>query len=370
MTGAATASVNDHRPTIEKPAMPTGSQRPGGVLMHNSEFRFTRRAAMAAMAAAFASPLAMSGAALAQADPAKDFPNRPLRIMGQGVGSTADYLSRVIGQKLTERWGQPVVVDNRAGAGGTIPTEVVAKATPDGYSLAMGHAGPIVSAVTLYPKLGYDPVRDLQPVTMVAQGVTTLVVHSSVPANNVKELVAFIRQKGRLPYGSAGNGSISHLSAELFGKVAGVELDHIPYKSAGAALTALLSGEVPMAFLSPVTVAAQLKGGGSKLRPLVVSTPKRFVGAPDIPGAAEAGFPNFDAKLWFGLFTTAKTPRPIVEKLNKAVVEILNTPEVREMLLKQGIEAVTSTPEELGKFVRSEIDRWTPIIKAAGITAD
>ncbi len=321
--------------------------------------------------ALIAAVVSVPGAAFAQADPAKDFPNRPLRIMGQGVGSTADYLSRVIGQKLTERWGQPVVVDNRAGAGGTIPTEVVAKASPDGYSLAMGHAGPIVSAVTLYPKLGYDPVRDLQPVTMVAQGVTTLVVHSSVPASNVKELVAFIRQKGRLPYGSAGNGSISHLSAELFGKVAGVELDHIPYKSAGAALTALLSGEVPMAFLSPVTVAAQLKAGGAaKLRPLVVSTPKRFVGAPDIPGAAEAGFPQFDAKLWFGLFTTAKTPRPIVEKLNRAVVEILGTPEVREMLLKQGIETVTSTPEELAKFVRVEIDRWTPIIKAAGITAD
>lgn len=315
--------------------------------------------------------LAVSGSAFAQADVAKDFPSRPLRIMGQGVGSTADYLSRVIGQKLTERWGQPVVVDNRAGAGGTIPTEVAVRATPDGHTLVMGHAGPMVSAVTLYPKLGYDPVRDLQPVSMVAQGVTALVVNTALPVTSVKDLIAYAKQKGRLTFGSAGNGTISHLSGELFKKVAGIEMEHIPYKSAGFALTALISGEVQVSFLSPVTVAGQLKAGGAaKIRPLAVSSPKRFIGAPDIPGSAEAGLPQFEARLWFGLFTAQKTPKPIVDKLHQAITEILAMPEVRDTILKQGIEVVPSTPEYLGAFVREEIARWTPIIKAAGISAD
>ena len=322
-------------------------------------------------AAVGALALALSGAAFAQADAAKDFPNRPLRIMGQGTGSTADYLSRVIGQKLTERWGQPVVVDNRAGAGGTIPTEVAARATPDGHTLAMGHAGPMVSAVTLYPKLGYDPVRDLQPLSMVAQGVTALVVNTTLPVTSVKDLIAYAKQKGRLTYGSAGNGSISHLSGELFKKVAGIEMEHVPYKSAGAALTGLLSGDVQLSFLSPVTVAGQLKAGGAaKMRPLAVSSPKRFIGAPDIPGSAEVGLPQFEARLWFGLFTTQKTPKPVVDKLHQAIVEILAMPDVRETILKQGIEVVSSSPAELGRFVTDEIARWTPIIKAAGITAD
>jgi tripartite-type tricarboxylate transporter receptor subunit TctC len=327
--------------------------------------------ALVLKAAVGALALASASAVFAQADAAKDFPNRPLRIMGQGVGSTADYLSRVIGQKLTERWGQPVVVDNRAGAGGTIPTEVAARATPDGHTLVMGHAGPMVSAVTLYPKLGYDPVRDLQPISMVAQGVTAVVVHTSVPVTSLKELAVWAKQKGRIAYGSAGNGSISHLSGELFRKVVGIELEHIPYKSAGAALTALVSGEVQLSFLSPVTVAGQLKAGGAaKMRPLAVSSPKRFIGAPDIPGSAEAGFPQFEARLWFGLFTAQKTPKPVVDKLHQAITEILNTPEVRDTILKQGIEVVPSTPEALGSFVRDEIARWTPIIKAAGISAD
>lgn len=330
-----------------------------------------RHAAAAVFALGIATTVATPGTAQAQADAAKDFPTRPLRIMGQGVGSTADYLSRVIGQKLSDRWGQPVVVDNRAGAGGTIPTEVAVRATPDGHTLVMGHAGPMVSAVSLYPKLSYDPVRDLQPISMVAQGVTAVVVHTSVPATSIKDLVAWAKQKGPIAYGSAGNGSISHLSGELFRKVVGIELEHIPYKSAGAALTALISGEVQLSFLSPVTVAGQLKAGGAaKMRPLAVSSPKRFIGAPDIPGSAEAGFPQFEARLWFGLFTAAKTPKPVVDRLNQAIVEILAMPEVRDTILKQGIEVVSSTPAELGRFVNDELARWTPIIKAAGITAN
>jgi tripartite-type tricarboxylate transporter receptor subunit TctC len=302
-------------------------------------------------------------------DPAASYPSKTIRIFGQGTGSTADYLSRYIAQKLTERWGQPVIVDSRSGAGGTIATDIVAKAAPDGYNLVMGHAGPFVSAVTLYAKtLPYDPIRDFEPVTMVAQGVTVLVTNLAVPASSAQELIAYAKQKGDLSYGSAGNGTISHLTGELLKSVTGIPLQHVPYRSAGNALTAVLGGEVQVSFLSPLTAHAQLKGG--KLRALAVSSSTRFASVPDIPSAAEAGIPGMQAKLWFGLFTTGKTPRPIVMKLNREVGDILRDPQAKEAILKQGIETTPGTPEELGDWVKSELARWTPIIQAAGIKAD
>lgn len=301
------------------------------------------------------------------AEPADRYPSKPIRIMGQGVGSTADYLSRYIGQRLTERWGQPVVVDNRAGAGGTIPTDVVAKSAPDGYSLVMGHVGPLVSAVSLYKKMPYDPQKDLAPITRTATLVTVVVVHPSVPVNSAVELIAYARQKGGMTYGSAGNGSISHLTGELMKKVTGLQLQHVPYKSAGAALTAVLSGEVPLSFLSPVTAYAQLKAG--KVKALAVSSKERFAGAPDIPSATEAGLAGVEAELWFGLLATAGTPKPIITKLNREIVGILNSPDVKKGLLERGAIATPSTPEELAAWIRSELQKWTPIIKASGIVA-
>ena len=322
---------------------------------------------MRLLALAAASLLAASPAQ-AQ-DPAAGFPSRTIRIFGQGTGSTADYLSRYIAQKLTERWGQPVIVDSRAGAGGTIPTDAVAKSPPDGYNLVMGHAGPFVSAVTLYAKtLPYDPLRDFEPVTLVATGVTVLVTHLKVPVSNARELIALAKEKGDLTYGSAGNGSVSHLTGELLKSVTGVPLQHIPYKSAGNALTAVLAGEVQVSFLSPLTAHSQLKGG--KLKALAVSSSTRFPSVPEIPSAAEAGIPGMVAKLWFGLFAPGKTPRPVVMKLNREVGDILRNAETREAILKQGIETTPSTPEELGEWVKSELARWTPIIQAAGIKAD
>jgi tripartite-type tricarboxylate transporter receptor subunit TctC len=304
---------------------------------------------------------------LAAAQTADNYPNRPIRLMGQGVGSTADYLSRFIGQKLNEKWGQPVVVDSRAGAGGTISADLVAKAAPDGYNLVMGHAGPMVSAVSLYKSIPYDPIKDFAPITRVTTGVTVLVTHLSVPVSNVKELVAYAKGKD-LSFGSAGNGTISHLSGALFNQLAGVKLTHIPYKSAGFALTALLSNEVPVSYLSPITAHTQLKAG--RVKALAVSSRNRFAATPDIPSATEAGLPDFEALLWFGLFTTANTPRPIVMKLNQTVIEILNSPDVKETILKQGAVVATTTPEDLNAFVKSELAKWTPIIKAAGIKAD
>src|SRR6267143_634874 len=288
--------------------------------------------------AAFAAFAVAATLAHAQ-DPAAGYPSRTIRIFGQGTGSTADYLSRYIAQKLTERWGQPVIVDSRAGAGGTIPTDAVAKSPPDGYNLVMGHSGHMVSAVTLYAtSLPYDPVRDFEPVTMVAQGVVVLVTHPSVPVASATEFVAYAKQKGDLAYGSAGNGSTSHLAGELLKKVNGIPLQHIPYKSAGKALA--------------------------------VSSATRFAGAPEIPSAVEAGIPGMEVKLWFGLFAPGKTPRTIVAKLNREIGDILRAPETQETFLKQGVAAAPGSPEELGDWVRSELARWTPIIQATGIKAD
>ena len=308
---------------------------------------------------------------LANAQANDSYPNRPIRIMGGGVGSTADYLSRYIGQKLNEKWAQPVVVDSRSGAGGTLAADVVAKAAPDGYNLVMGHAGPMVSAVALYKDLPYDPVKDFAPVTRMTTGVVVLVTHPSIPVTNAKELIAYIKQnsnvRGGLSYASAGNGSMSHLAGELFNGIAGVKVLHVPYKSAGLALTALLSSETQISFLSPVTAHTQLKAG--RVKALAVSSKTRFSGTPDIPSATEAGIPGMDARLWFGLFTTAKTPRAVVMKLNQEITDVLNKPDVKLHLITQGAEAAPSTPEELGDFVKSELLRWVPIIKAAGIKA-
>lgn len=302
------------------------------------------------------------------ADPAATYPNKPIRIMGMGVGGTADYLSRYLGQKLTEKWGQSVVVDNRSGAGGTIPADIVAKAAPDGYTLVMGQAGPFVSAVSLYKDLPYDPVKDFAPITLVAKLITVLVTHPSVPVSNVQDLIAYARQKGNVNFASAGPGTISHLTGELFNQVTGLKLVHVPYKGAGAALIGLVSGETPVSFLSPITAHAQLKAG--RVKALAVSSRTRFVAVPDIPSATEAGVPGMEAVLWFGLFAPADTPAPVVKKLNTAVTDILRRPEVKEAILKQGGEATPSTPEELGAWVKSELVKWTPIIKAAGIKAD
>jgi tripartite-type tricarboxylate transporter receptor subunit TctC len=322
-----------------------------------------QRAAAALFIAAMAATLPLRAA-----ESAAGFPGKPIRIMGQGAGSTADYLSRYLGHKLTERWGQPVVVDNRSGAGGTIPTDIVAKSAPDGYTLVMGHAGTHVSAVSLYKNLPYDPVRDFAPITRVTNGVTVLVVHPSIPVNNVQELIAYAKQRGNLNYASAGPGTISHLTGELFNQVAGIKLVHVPYKGAGQALIALLGNETQVSFLSPITAHTQIRSG--RVKALAVSSRTRFAGAPDIPSATEAGVPGMEALLWFGLFAPAHTPSPIVLKLNQAVGDILRQADVKEAILKQGAEVAPSTPDELKAFVASELVKWTKVIKDAGITAD
>ena len=319
---------------------------------------------------AFAGWLAAACAALSCAlAVAADYPTRPVRLITGSPGSTSDISARFVAQKLSERWGQQVVVDNRPGAGGIIGTEIGAAAAPDGYTLTVGHIGTHASAQFLFKKLAYDPVRDFAPITLMTNSGIALAVHPSVPAKDLKEFVAYAKAKpGSVNYGSAGGGTSSQLSGELFNQMTGARLVHIPYKGAGFALTALVSGETQSAFLSTTTIAVQAKAG--KVKPLAVLSAKRFPAAPDIPSAVEAGFAGLDSSVWFGLFAPAKTPRAIVTKVNREVVAALQLPEARAALLAQGAESVPGTPEEFAAFLKGEIAKWGKVIKEAGIKAN
>jgi tripartite-type tricarboxylate transporter receptor subunit TctC len=300
---------------------------------------------------------------------AQDYPSRPIRLISGSPGSTSDFAARFIAQKLTERWGQQVVVDNRPGAGGIIGIEIGSKAAPDGYTLMIGHIGTHASAQFLFSKLAYDPIGDFAPISQLTNSGIALAVHPSVPVRDLKEFVAFAKAKpGSINYGSAGGGTSSQLSGELFNQMTGARLVHIPYKGAGFALTAVMSGETQATFLSTTTIAVQAKAG--KVRPLAVLSAKRFPAAPEIPSAVEAGFTGLDSSVWFGLFAQAKTPRAIVMKINREVVASLQLPEARALLLANGAEAVPSTPEEFERFVKSEIAKWGRVIKEAGIKAN
>lgn len=312
--------------------------------------------------------LAMPAFAAAPADPAQNYPNRPVRMITGSPGSTSDIAARFVAQKLTQLWHQQVVVDNRAGAGGIIGAEIAATSNPDGYTLFVGQIGTHASPQFLFKKLAYDPVKDFAPISLMTNSGIALVVNASVPAKTVKEFVAYAKAKpGGVNYGSAGGGTSSQLSGELFNQITGAKLVHIPYKGAGFALSGVVAGEVQAAFLSTTTASAQVKAG--KLRALAVLSPKRFAAAPDIPTAAEQGYPGIDASVWFGLFAPAGTPKAIVMKINQAVVSSLKSPDAVRVLEGQGAEAVPSTPEEFGAFLKSEIAKWGKVIKEAGIKA-
>jgi tripartite-type tricarboxylate transporter receptor subunit TctC len=300
---------------------------------------------------------------------AQGYPSRPVRLITGSPGSTSDISARFIAQKLSERWGQQVVVDNRPGAGGIIGAEIGAVAAPDGYTLTVGHIGTHASAQFLFKRLPYDPVKDFAPVSLLTNSGIALAVHPSIPARDLREFVAYARAKpGGLNYGSAGGGTSSQLSGELFNQMTGAKLVHIPYKGAGFALTALVSGETQAAFLSTTTLSVQARAG--KVKPLAVLSEKRFSAAPEIPSAVEAGFPGLDSSVWFGLFAPAKTPRAIVTRINRDVVAALQLPDAKAALLSQGAEAVPTTPEEFEWFLKGEIAKWGRVIKEAGIKAN
>lgn len=308
---------------------------------------------------------ALTGAAAAQSQ----YPSRPLRIIvPQSPGASTDLTARLIGQRLSEAVKQPVVVDNRPGAGSIHGTDIVAKATPDGYTLLVV-ASSISINPSIYAKLPYDTLRDLAPVTQLSAFPNMLVVHPSVPVKSVQDLIALAKAKpGQLNYASAGSGTGTHLSAELFKGMTGVDMVHVPYKGGGPAVIALVGGQVQLMFGTTVALLPQVRAG--KLRAIAVTTAKRTPAAPDVPTIAESGVPGFDHGPWNALFTTGRTPEPIVARLNREVVQILHAPEVKAMFMKEGAEPVGNSPAEFAAVLKSEIVKWAKVVKAAGIKAD
>ncbi|MBI3938887.1 MAG: tripartite tricarboxylate transporter substrate binding protein [Betaproteobacteria bacterium] len=280
----------------------------------------------------------------------------------------SDIFARMIGQKLAEALGQAVVIDNRAGAGGNLGTELVARATADGYTLLFVATAFGISP-SLYRRPGYDPVRDFAAVAQVASGTNLVVVAPNVPARSAKELIALARAKpGQLNYGSGGVGTSGQLAVELFKISAGVDLVHIPYKGAGLAVTALLSGEVQVMF-APLTLVLPHVNAG-KLRPIAVTSMKRSTAAPNVPTIAETAVPDFDVSAWFGIVAPVATPRRMVEFLHREVDKILRLPEVQERIANQGAEATSRTPQEFRNYIAAEVKKWSEVVKRAGIAQE
>ena len=307
---------------------------------------------------------AQSGAA------AKDYPNRPIRlILPQSPGGPTDIIGRLTAQKLGENLGQTVVPDNRAGAAGNVGCEIAAKAAPDGYTLLLGPPGCLTVNPSLYEKLAFDPLRDFEPITQLTSGPEMLVVHPSVPAQSVKELIALVKSKqGAFNFASGGSGTPNHLASELFKSAAGLQMVHVPYKGTGPALAAVLSGQVQMMMAGLPPALPQVKAG--KLRALAVTSAKRSPVVPDVPTIAESGFPGFEIASWHSILAPAKTPKPIVILLHTQLVKTLAQADVRERFASQGLETVGSTPDEFREHLKRETVKFAKIIKTAGIKAD
>lgn len=314
--------------------------------------------------AVLACALALAGPAAAQ-----PYPQKGVRFIAPfAAGGALDTLTRTIAQRLQDDWGQPVLVENRTGAGGNIGADLVAKAPPDGYTLVMGTIATHAINVSLYEKMPYDAVKDFAPVTIAASINNSVTVHPSVPARNVQELIAHAKANpGKLTFGSAGSGTSQHLAGELFKTMAGVDMVHVPYKGGALVMTDLLGGQISLTFGDIPTALPHIRSG--KLRSIGVTAARRSPQLPDVPTVAEQGLAGFDVAAWFGVFTTGGTPRPVVDQLNASIVRVLKLPEVREKLVGVGMEPITNTPDEFAAFVRSEIAKWAPIVKASGAKA-
>ena len=304
----------------------------------------------------------------ASAQPA--YPNKPIRIIvAYTPAGTTDILARALGQKFTEAWSQPVLVDNRPGANGNIGTEVAAKATADGYTLLMGTAATHGVNPSLYAKLQFDAVKDFAPISLTAVVPNILVVNNALPVKSMRELVTYAKANpGKLAHGSPGLGSTGHMSAELFKSMTGVQITHVPYKGSAPTLQDLIGGQIQVVIDNIPPYLPQVQAG--KIRALAVTTAKRSPAAPDLPTMEEAGLKGYDASSWFGLFAPAGTPRDVVTKISVESQRILNLPDVRERLLGLGAQPVGGTPEEFARFVQSEIAKWAGVIRAANIKLD
>jgi tripartite-type tricarboxylate transporter receptor subunit TctC len=289
-------------------------------------------------------------------------------VVGFGPGST-DIAARIVAAKLGESWGQPVVVENRPGAGGVVAAEMVARAAPDGYTLFVCSIGSHGIAPSLYRNLAYDALRDFTPVSLIGTTANVLVVHPSVPAQSVAELIAYARANpGKIDYASTGVGATPHLSMELFKSITGVELVHVPYKGGSQATTDLLAGQVQMMILNLPSQLPSIKAG--RTRALAVTSAKRAAQLPEVPTMAEAGVPGFEVTVWYGICGPARLARPILDKLNAEVVAALRGRDTQQRLLDQGIDAAPMTPEEFGSFMRAEVAKWAKVVKDSGARAD
>src|SRR3970282_692200 len=264
--------------------------------------------------------------------------------------------------KLSAAFGQQVIVDHRAGAAGSIASYIVAKATPDGYTIMVASLGGLAVNTNLYKGLTYQPLRDFAPITWATSGSNVLVVHPSVPAKSVQELIVLAKaQPDKLSYGSSGAGNAGHLAGELFSGMAGIKMVHIPYKGGAPAMIDLLAGQIQLIFSSAPTAVPPVKGG--KIRGLAVTTARRSLILPELPTIAEAGLPGFEADNWYGIVTTMKTPRAVIDRLNTEIGRALHAPDVKQLLLTQGLEVRTSTPQEFGAYMKSEFEKWAKVIK-------
>ena len=298
---------------------------------------------------------------------AQGYPSKPVRLLIPSTpGGSVDTIGRTIAPKISERWGQQLVVENRPGAGGTIAGDLVAKSAPDGYTLLLGTIAALATNVSLQKKLPYDPLKDFVPVTLVATQNLMLVVHPSVPARTVRELVRFAKtQPGKLSFASAGNGSGSHLSGELFKQTTGIDILHVPYKGVQPAMVDVISGQVAINFPSILSALPHVRSG--RVRALAVTGAKRTRAAPELPTMQEAGIKDYESMTWYAVVAPSGTPQDVVTKLSSEIAGIVKQPEIADRLSNEGADPVGSTPQEFGRYLRSEIEKWRKVISAAGI---
>lgn len=304
------------------------------------------------------------GALLAGPALAADFPTKPIRlVIGFAPGGGTDTTSRALSTKLTAALGQQVIVDNRPGHSGTIAADILSKATPDGHTLLLGTIALVINPI-LTKKMPFDTFKDLLPVTQAVDSTNILIVHPSVPAKSVKELIALAKSKP-INCGSSGIGGTGHLAVELFNLQAGTKITHVPYKGGGPAMVDLLGGNIQLIFATAASSISHIKAG--KARALAVTTAKRSALVPELPTIAEAGLPGYEANNWNGFFVPAKTPRPVIDRLNKEITAALTAPDVKAFLFKQGLDAAPGTPEQFASYMKAEYAKWTKVIQAAGI---
>lgn len=301
---------------------------------------------------------------------AQAYPSKPIRfVVPYPAGGPLDTIARLLGAKVGESVKQPVVVDNKPGAGGNIGADIVAKSAPDGYTILMGAVATHAINPTLYKAIPYDPIKDFAPVTQVASTPNVLVVHPSVPTTSVREFIAHAKANpGKLNFGSGSTGSAGHLAGELFKSMAGVDMAHIPYKGAAPAMQDLVAGQIQLMFDNLASALTQVRAG--KVKALAVTTAKRTPFAPEIPTVAESGLPGFDISTWFGVFAPAGTPREALDRLHAEFAKALAAPDVREKMVNMGAEPVGNRPEEFAAFVRAEAEKYAGVIKASGAKVD